>query len=119
MEVGEVKIGDLVYNAGVVCKIQEVYQDGVAISPSKIKVVYDDIDLIHLTKDVLEKNGWSRNKNENYVNKKYSFIEIYPCSRKATEFGINVGDRCMIIIDSVHELQHILWALGMDDGLKI
>lgn len=34
MKVGEVKIGDLVwYNDGVPCKIQEVYQDGVAISP--------------------------------------------------------------------------------------
>ena len=123
MKATELKIGDWVSYKGKPAKVQALDSPCIYVDvDNEIRGTLEDdgdISPIPLTDKILEENGWSRNKNENYVNKKYSFIEIYPCSRKATEFSINVGDRCMIIIDSVHELQHILWALGMDDDLKI
>ena len=124
MKASEVKIGDLVwYNDGVPCKIQEVYQDGVAISPSKIKVAYDDIDPIHLTKEILEKNGWELKEGEYTKDCKVCeclyLIQNHFSFSTFDSWTVIVGDSYIGTIYYLHELQHILWALGEDDNLTI
>lgn len=124
MNKGEVKIGDLMwYNDGVVCKIQEVYQDGIAISPSKIKVSYDDIDPIPLDKNILEKNGWELKEGE--YTKDCSVCEGLYLIQNHFNFStfdswaVIVGDTYIGTIYYLHELQHLLWVLREDDDLTI
>ena len=123
MEVGEVKIGDLVwYNAEVACKIQEVYQDGVALRSLKIKVPYNDIDPIPLTKEILEKNGWELIEGEYTkdckVCERLYLIQNHFSFSTFDSWTVIVGASYIGTIHYLHELQHILWVLGEDDNLS-
>ena len=87
----------------------------------------DDINIepIPLTPEILEKNGWKKRTEGWYfmMISKYMYLSV--------EFGYENGIRVFLkrttdgiyvklnIANNVHELQHILWALGKDANLKI
>ena len=84
-----------------------------------------NIDTIPLTPEILEKNGWKKRTEGWYfmMISKYMYLSV--------EFGYENGIRVFLkrttdgiyvklnIANNVHELQHILWALGKDANLKI
>lgn len=123
MEINEIKIGDLIwYNDGIPCKIQEVYQDGVAIAPSKIKASYDDIDPIPLDNNILEKNGWKKYYENEWTNPNFANLHASFINEGEWVMTVRSGetvDNILTDIKYVHELQHILWALGEEDDLSI
>ena len=88
-------------------------------------VLCRNIDPIPLTPEILEKNGWKKRTEGWYfmMISKYMYLSV--------EFGYENGIRVFLkratdglyvklnIANNVHELQHILWALGEDANLKI
>lgn len=84
-----------------------------------------DIEPIPLTPEFLEKNGWKKRTEGWYfmMISKYMYLSV--------EFGYENGIRVFLkrttdglyvklnVANNVHELQHILWALGLDANLKI
>lgn len=76
------------------------------------------IEGITLTSEILEKNGWEQ---KYYAPLIYghvgSGVEIYLLTLK--RFSVFLNDISLRVIQYVHELQHILWALGEDANLKI
>ena len=84
-----------------------------------------DIEPIPLTPEILEKNGWKKRTEGWYfmMISKYMYLSV--------EFGYENGIRVFLkratdglyvklnTANNVHELQHILWALGKDANLKI
>ena len=88
-------------------------------------VLCRNIDPIPLTPEILEKNGW-RKRTEGWY-----FMMISKYMYLSVEFGYENGIRVFLkrttdglyvklnIANNVHELQHILWALGLDANLKI
>lgn len=140
----DLRLGDLVqitvdlpeYKQGdifVVIDISEIYIGLRRPSESDCRqdlyTIRDHIEGILLTPDILEKNGWnkrndptsscdiySKGKDAFYVSLEQS---IY---KKQEGFEFVIADSTYRFgnkLQYVHELQHILWALGEDANLKI
>lgn len=88
-----------------------------------------NIEGIPLTPEILEKNGWSKRHDcssscDIYSKGKGSFhVRLEQCIYKKQEgFDFAVGDSTYRFgnkIKHVHELQHILWALGESSDINI
>ena len=127
MTASELKIGDWVLAGGEPVQIQDVCVENSTLTvyddkTDKVKEYrYNELKPIPLTKEILEKNGWVY--SQPYNDWTYSVGDV-------KEFCIYEGGRGFIIKQSnsitdlhtiawVHELQHILWALGIDDNITI
>lgn len=78
-----------------------------------------EIAPIPLTPEILEKNGWERDKLVSYIyGHKAHFIEVI-CTPNSEWVYVTFKGETIHRIKYVHELQHILWALGLDANLKI
>lgn len=81
-------------------------------------VLCRNIDPIPLTPEILEKNGWKRDKLVSYIyGHKAHFIEVI-CTPNSEWMYVTFKGETIHRIKYVHELQHILWALGLDANLK-
>lgn len=144
----DLRLGDLVqitvdlpeYKQGdtfVVIDICEIYIGLRSPSESDCRpdmyTVRVHIEGIHLTPEILEKNGWG---TKMFGGSKFFCIELncylelcVTYEKKDNNFSVGTfshipgGDLDInyfpIDIQYVHELQHILWALGEDANLKI
>lgn len=130
----DLRLGDLVqitvdlpeYKRGdifVVIDISEVYIGLRSPSESDCRpdmyTIRDHIEGIHLTPEILEKNGWEQ---------EYYAPIIYDHTGHDIEISfLRTSKRCLVLLNDislceiqyVHQLQHILWALGEDANLKI
>lgn len=79
----------------------------------------EGIEGIPITPEILEKNGWEQ---------EYYALIIYGHIGHDIEISfLQTSKRCSVLLNDislceiqyVHELQHILWALGEDANLKI
>ena len=127
MKAKELKIGDWVYAKNPItcedmpCKIEEISKD--KASAGMAWWYYDDLSPIPLTEEILEKNGWHNYYDNELTNPNFAQIhatfsieenEWYIIARQDAS-----GDTFLANIKYVHELQHILWALKIDDSLNI
>lgn len=80
----------------------------------------DNIEGIQLTFEILKKNGWERDKLVSYTiyGHKAHFIEVI-CTPNSEWMYVTFKGETIHRIKYVHELQRILWALGLDANLKI
>ena len=79
---------------------------------------------IPLTLEILEKNGWKdilyQKLPWTYYCKENCKVQIgYSCESDKNPFSVVKGRIGLKRINYVHELQHILWALGEDANLTI
>lgn len=139
----DLRIGDLVKTTtrnpilekGSVCKVVliDALINSIIVQKSDVDVcrclVKEEIEGIPLTPEILEKNGWdkrhdptsscdiySKGKGAFYVRLEQS---IY---KKQEGFDCVVADSTYRFgnkLQYVHQLQHILWALGEGTNLKI
>ena len=145
----DLRIGDLVRVSetgclipkGVVCRVTAInseislFDDRIGcvrlipIDPKRKQISWSvwckNIAPIPITPEILEKNGWKK-KTEGWY-----FMMISKYMYLSVEFGYENGIRVFLkrttdglyvklnIANNVHELQHILWALGKDANLKI
>ena len=133
MKAKEIKIGDWVFFADVPVKVKDIKPKSVLLDISRFDDCMDkegcaelgDIRPIPLTEEILEKNGWK------WDNELWN-IYYYTCGKLNAEvwqwgkemvmkISASAGkDVCTLAqIKYAHELQHLLWALGIDDDLKI
>lgn len=116
---------------GTVCKVVAIDAliSFIAVQKSDVDVprclVKEEIEGVSLTPEILEKNGWKKKQEGWYIKTidKYDYL--------SAEFGYKDGIRVFLkrfvnghyaklnTANNVHELQHILWALGEDANLKI
>ncbi len=122
----ELKIGDWVSFDGTPVKIKETTPTRALIDTSLCKDFASDeacatlrnLSPIPLTEDILRKNGWKEKvwSGENvYTSGWYALLRV----GQEGLWAFRHYDDLLTTIQSVHELQHLLWALGMDDDLKI
>lgn len=78
-----------------------------------------NIEGIPLFPEILEKNGWKRDKLVPYIyGHEAHNIEVI-CTPNSEWVDVTFKGDTLRRIKYVHELQHILWALGLDANLKI
>ena len=129
----DLRIGDLVKTTtrnpilekGSVCKVVliDALINSIIVQKSDVDVcrclVKEEIEGIPLTPEILEKNGWEQ---------EYYAPIIYDHTGHDIEISfLRTSKRCLVLLNDislceiqyVHELQHILWALGNDANLKI
>ena len=124
--------GDLVRYIGIaspiVVQITEVREDKLLIDLGECNwylADYSEVDSIHLTGELLEKNGFKEEQHQKDGTSEW--YDYYHC-----DLGINIvyeveENKFTAYLDGkklremqyAHELQHILWALGLDAELKI
>ena len=130
MKKSELKLGDWVLAGGSPIKIDELVEgiDALTIYDDETNEVkdysYDDLSPIPLTEEILEKNGWKEDDEIWGIDYTFGHLHIeFFSNGKEIESIVSVTDYrdvcCLRRIKHTHELQHILWALGMDDDLKI
>lgn len=136
----DLRIGDIVqtnkdgmFPKDTLCIVTEIHPDrqhedkkGVV----SLKAVNDDddgpwgawccnIDGVPVTPEILEKNGWERDKLVAYIyGHEAHNIEVI-CTPNSEWMYVNFKGETIHRIKYVHELQRILWALGLDANLKI
>lgn len=116
----DIKIGDYFTVNGEVVKVQETEFNlcGIWDSQEIFHVVEcEKLEPIPLTEEIFEKNGWE--KCDDGVGYYLGHLLLIPAHG---QFEIYVCGRRHIWLRNVayvHELQHILWALGIDDNLKL
>lgn len=132
----DLRLGDLVqitvdlpeYKQGdtfVVIDISEIYIGLRSPSESDCRpdmyTIRDHIEGIHLTPEILEKNGFEM--REGTVVYMKNRLALKPLEdEKGYQVGLGSLHTFYVkvkIVKYVHELQHILWALGEDANLKI
>ena len=120
MKAIELKLGDCVSYKGKVAKIHSI--DSPCIYVDVDDEIWgtpeddDELSPIPLTEEILEKNGWE--KGDWCLMK--GLLELIPFADKTKGLGFSIYKGVRIHnIEYVHQLQHLLWALGMDDDLKI
>ena len=130
MKKSELKLGDWVLVGGSPIKIDELVEgiDALTIYDDETNEIenysYDDLSPIPLTEEILEKNGWKEDDEIWGIDYTFGHLHIeFFSNGKEIEAMVSVTDDrdvcCLRQIKYIHQLQHILWALGMDDNLKI
>lgn len=139
----DLRIGDLVIVSktgckipkGTVCRVTAIETESMLFDDSFVSVRlipidpkckqiswYDwckNISPIPLTPEILEKNGWKRDKLVTYIyGHEAHNIEVI-CTPNSEWVYVTFKGETIHRIKYVHELQHILWALGLDANLKI
>lgn len=123
MKATEFKIGDCVAYKGKPARIQALDSPCIYVEVDREiwGALEDDGDIapIPLTEEILEKNEWHR-QSINVVMQGWSngYVELYPQDKNSCFVFAYSGHKVQYI-HYVHQLQHILWALGMSDNLKI
>ena len=86
-------------------------------------VLSNNIEGIPLTPEILKKNGWKDIASKSilwvYYCKEKCSINVGHYDKSEKPFRAILGRMVLKNIKYVHELQHILWALGKDANLKI
>lgn len=133
ISIKDLRIGDLVKTTtrspilekGSICKVVviDALINFIVVQKSDADVcrrlVKEEIEGVPLTPEILEKNGWEQ---EYYAPIIYGHvghdIEI-SLSQTTKRHSVVFNDVPLCEIQYVHQLQHILWALGEDANLTI
>lgn len=121
----ELKVGDWVsYKDSGVQQVKEILSIRCSLYDLKENFTFkgdtNHIEGIPLTKEILKNNRWMHhvdNGNHCYTKDNIDLWQCYIDGVSSYTFAFsNQSLRC---ISYVHELQNLLWALGLDDELKI
>jgi hypothetical protein len=128
MNTTDLKIGDYVSYKDKTYKVWSLNGTIACIEPKQGRVMgalVENLSPIPLTFDNLTKCGWSRTADE-MCNIPFDFGTLNVVyDKKFDDYLISVSAKNMIdtvvlrSVSYIHELQHVLWALGLEDNLKI
>lgn len=144
----DLRIGDLVrashdcaFPKGTRCVVTDIRPEK-ALKDKKgivsLSAIYDDddgpwgawccyIEGIPLTPELLEKNGFKEEQHQKEGSSEwYDFYHydlginiVYEVAKKESKFAVYLDGKKLREIKYAHELQHILWALGLNAELKV
>ena len=124
--------GDWVRYIGVASpkavQIIEVREDKLLIDLGKCNwyfADYSEVESIRLTGEILKKNGFKKEQHQKEgTSEWYDFYHydlginiVYEVEEN--KFAVYLDGKKLREIQYVHELQHILWALGLNAELKV
>lgn len=138
----DLRIGDLVrinencsLKEGVISYITEIRTRGIFEKEDCVKLKHFDsdwgfgvwcrnIDPIPLTPEILEKNGFEMREGTVVYAKNRLALKPLDEGKGYQVYQIGLGSLRLFYVEVrfvkyVHELQHILWALGKDANLKV
>ena len=122
MKAKELKLGDCVSYKGKVAKIHSIDSPCIYVDvDDEIWGTFEDDDELSpvpLTEGILEKNGWRERKHSEYTAYENGWYELFRVGQEGSWAFCHYDD-FLASIEYIHQLQHLLWALGMDDDLKI
>lgn len=81
-----------------------------------------DVKPIPLTPNILEKNGWKKPKNSGSNHVYYKDELFFTFISKNCKFWFNdldYGSSICVDLSYVHELQHLLFGLGIDNNIEV
>lgn len=116
-------VGDLVYIDNKTRKITAINDSGqyhIKVEDGTAIVKPKEVVPIPLTPEILEKNGWKKVFPNENLWKKGSII-IYDCLKEHNFwcFKITGFDEGDIYFNFVHQLQHLIFGLGLDNSMTI
>lgn len=123
--------GDFVEYHGKTCQITNSGSSGFYINKFTIhSIESSELSPIPITLEILKKNGWTTNKHrvdeDNYEWYVYENPEVkeivfqyYPESDIDMFSTFYYGDSEMIQPNYIHELQHLLFGLGIDYKIEV
>ncbi len=114
MKRSELRPGNIVRYEGGIAPIYDLSREVVWFDEGSVAALIEDVSPVPITEEILEKNGWRDAGKQYYTN---GWCYLFQTNEKRWGFGH--GTHLLHLIEYVHELQHLLWALGMDDDLKI
>lgn len=121
MKETDLKIGDWVSYEGEPIQIEDtinyLYIDGYHTGRCRT----EELEPIPLTVEILEKNGWKHDTDEykHYWKREHITFSMF-INTPFSPFRFYYDDCCTIRnIKYVHELQHILWAFGLNDDITL
>lgn len=81
----------------------------------------DNIVPIPLTTEILEKNGWKKDGNWYKLVTKRAYLYLTKDTKSNDEFLVCVGDEKhnLASVSFVHELQHLLFGLGLNFEMEV
>lgn len=122
IEAKDLRIGDYVECNDCICKIikidsfkEEVVTeeaDGSTTAYSSLDC--EDLSPIPLTEDILEANGWEEDRHGNMW-KRFDDQKIEYFNGSVSSFFHNLNNHVLY----VHQLQHILWAMGLNSDIEV
>lgn len=116
----DIKIGDWVSYDGHKVKVTSVSQQLCKLKGEQLtySVAPKDIKGIVLTGNILADNGWKEYGLNGCWRHANDELEIYAQGNCVWSLRENYPKHIKLIA-MVHELQHLLWALGLDDKMKV
>lgn len=123
----DLRIGDLVRYGKDVISIQAVhtnYEEGFIKDKYNVGYNCEELDPIPLTPEILEKNGFEMRKGTVVYAKNRLALKPLDEGKGYQVYQVGLGSLRLFYVEVrfvkyVHELQHILWALGKDANLKV
>lgn len=109
---------------GVVCKFNEyIFRDKVFVSTVMLADNFickkEDIAPIPLTPEILEKNGWNKERYGLVYYKKVSETLYFRLIGKSYGWTLRCGNQNLIEkLEFVHQLQHLLFGIGLNSEME-
>ena len=114
------------FRNGIVCKFDKYTNENEALLNKanglvRFLVKREWIAPIPLTREIFEKNGWFCTKNAIFVTYTKDVYTIIESIRKPTVFHVyyRVKECILRNVMYVHELQHLLFGLGLNHEMKV
>lgn len=122
IEAKDLRIGDYVECNDCICKIimidsfrEEVVTEGSDGSTTAYcSLDCEDLSPIPLTEEILEANGWEEDRHGNMW-KMFDDQKIEYFNGSISSFFHNLNNH----VRYVHQLQHILWAMGLNSEIEV
>lgn len=118
--------GDLVKYLSQVVKIVEIYQDDTCYLGNETicsRQDCKDAEPIPLTPEILEKSGWKHKKEfgEYWFIPRNKDYELLALDKVGEEWAIYIEENCSNFeyIKFVHQLQHLLFGLGIKNEMEV
>ena len=115
-------VGDIVYSHGFNCIVYGIYPylgyysyelksiDGKELG----KICQEDIKEKPLTSEILEMNGWKKD------DRGYSIKDLIFLNKNGLRgWSVGIGDEFIVTISYVHQLQHLLFGLGLNSEMEV
>lgn len=119
MKTTKFKIGDYMLFDGMLCKIHSIDQSSIYVDVNNeiYGVLENDDELvpIPLTAEILTKNVWKQDKDGSQC---YYMGGMF-VRKDLDKWVFGEDDTWITRVPYVHNLQHILWAMDIDDALKL
>lgn len=120
-------VGDIVYSHGFTCIVCSVYPFSIDYSydlkaicgKSLGKICQNDIMHVHIWEEFLKKNGWKKFKrpySSDYCYRRKGYPTLNIRSEKEVYFHWGDQDES---ITTVHQLQHLLFGLGLNSEMEV